>query len=269
MKLPKMNLSGVVRNVQKTMGKHAPQILTGVGIAGMLTTVVLAVRSTPKALNLMDEKKKELNTDKLTPVETVKATWKCYAPAVVTGIASTACIIGGVSIGARRTAALATAYKISETALHEYKDKVVETIGEKKEKVISEKVAQDKIDKDPVVKKQIIMTGGGDVLCYDPLSGRYFMSSMEKIREAKNSVNELLIAEMYASLNDFYDCIGLGHTKLGEDLGWNIDSGTLQIDFDTALTDKEAKQQGINDGTPCLVLDYNIGPRYDFNRLCY
>ena len=37
--------------------KHSPEILTGVGIAGMITTTVLAVKATPKALRLIDDKK--------------------------------------------------------------------------------------------------------------------------------------------------------------------------------------------------------------------
>lgn len=269
MKLPKLNLSGIARDVQRTIGKYSPQILTGIGIAGMLTTVVLSVKATPKALTLIEEKKEELDTDKLTAVETVKTTWKCYIPAVTTGVLSTACLISGNSIGTRRTAALAAAYKISETALLEYKDKVIETIGEEQEKVIREKIAQEKIDKDPVTTNHVYMTANNDILCYDPLSGRYFKSTIEDIKAAQNAINELLINEMYASLNDFYDSIGLGRTKLGKELGWNIDSGTLQIDFDSALSNEESEQQGIHKDTPCLVLDYNLGPKYNFDKMCY
>ena len=140
----KPNLSKIVRSVQYTLGKYTPQILTGIGVAGMVTTVVLAVKATPKALTLIEDKKEELDTDKLTVVDTVKAAWKPYIPAVATGILSTVCIIGGNAVGTRRTAALAAAYKISETALHEYKDAVVETIGEEKSKEVKEKVVQNK-----------------------------------------------------------------------------------------------------------------------------
>lgn len=56
---------------------------------------------------------------------------------------------------AKRTAALATAYKLSETALTEYKEKVVETIGEKKEQLVRDKIDKDHIDKDPVSKKRL------------------------------------------------------------------------------------------------------------------
>lgn len=42
------------------MKKHSPEILTGIGIAGMITTTVMAVRATPKALILIEEKKTNL-----------------------------------------------------------------------------------------------------------------------------------------------------------------------------------------------------------------
>lgn len=263
----KPNLSKIVRSVQYTLGKYSPQILTGIGVAGMVTTVVLAVKATPKALTLIEDKKEELDTDKLTVVDTVKTAWKPYIPAVATGILSTVCIIGGNAVGTRRTAALAAAYKISETALHEYKDAVVETIGEEKSEEVKEKVAQNKVDKNPVTEKQIIMTNNGTFLCYDCLSGRYFQSDRETIRRAQNDINDLLFSEDYASLNMFYDFLGLEHTRLGAELGWKIDSGTLQIDFSSTLASD--KSQGIAPGTPCLVLDYNVAPKYDFDKMCY
>ena len=267
MKLPKLNLSKVAKNMQHTLGKYSPQILTGIGVAGMITTVVLAVKATPKALELIEDKKEELDADKLTIVDTVKAAWKPYVPAAVTGVLSTVCIIGGNAVGTRRTAALAAAYKISETALHEYKDAIVETVGEEKAKEVKEKVIQNKLDKNPVVEKQIIVTNKGTFLCYDSLSGRYFQSDIETIRKAQNDINDYLFSEDYASLNMFYDFLGLEHTRLGAELGWKIDSGTLQIEFDSTLASD--KSQGIAPGTPCLVLDYNVAPKYEFDKMSY
>ena len=267
MKLPKLNLSKVAKNMQHTLGKYSTQILTGIGVAGMITTVVLAVKATPKALELIEDKKEELDTDKLTVVDTIKVAWKPYIPAVATGVLSTVCIIGGNAVGTRRTAALAAAYKISETALHEYKDAIVETVGEEKAKEVKEKVIQNKLDKNPVVEKQIIVTNKGTFLCYDSLSGRYFQSDIEAIRKAQNDINDYLFSEDYASLNMFYDFLGLEHTRLGAELGWKIDSGTLQIEFDSTLASD--KSQGIAPGTPCLVLDYNVAPKYEFDKMSY
>ena len=263
MKLPKLNLSGIVRDVQRTIGRYSPQILTGIGIAGMLTTVVLSVKATPKALSLIEEKKEELDTDKLTAVETVKTTWKCYIPAVATGVLSTACLISGNSIGTRRTAALAAAYKISETALLEYKDKVIETIGEDQEKVIREKIAQDKVDRNPVVEQHIITTSGdsGEVLCFDPYSSRYFMCNPNKLEAAINKINDEMYSDGYACMDIYYDYIEkLDHTKTSSKTGWNIDSGFIKSDFHSVLT---------KDNRPCLVVDFDVEPNYNYDRMWY
>lgn len=256
--MSKFNLSQIAKSVQMTVSKHSPEILMGIGIAGMLTTTILAVRATPKALRLIDEKKEELETDKLTPVDTVKTCWKCYIPAAVSGSLSVACLISANSVNARRNAALATAYALSETALKEYQEKVVETIGEKKEQVVHDAIAKDKVTQNPVSTSEVIITEKGNTLCYDTVSGRYFKSDIEKLKKAANELNFRLRDEMYVSVNDFYYEIGLKSISIGDDIGWNIDRGYINLKFSSQLAD---------DGTPCLVLSYGVGPRYDYRSL--
>lgn len=253
----KLNLSQLAKNVQTAVKKHSPEILTGIGIAGMITTTVMAVRATPKALILIEEKKNDEDTDKLTPVETVKAAWSCYIPAAVTGALSVACLIGASSVNVRRNAALATAYTLSESALKGYQEKVIETIGEKKEQSIKDSIAKDKLDKNPVGKREVIITEKGNTLCYDAVSGRYFRSDIDIIKKAINEINRNMLTDMYVSLNDFYYEIGLDNTKLGDDLGWNVNEGLIDLDFSSQLA---------TDGTPCLVIDYCVAPRYDYHK---
>lgn len=254
----KPDISKFVKCVKTKAIKHSPEILTALGIVGMISTTVMAVKATPKALILMEEKKKEDKVDKLTPIDTVKTTWKCYIPSVAVGTISTACLICANSVNAKRKAALATAYTLTETAFKEYKEKVVETIGEKKEQEVQDKVAKERIVKNPVNNKEIIITGKGDVLCCDSVFNRYFRSDIEKIRKAINDMNYRLNAEMYISLNDLYYELGLDPIGIGDDIGWNINNGLIDVRFSSQLTP---------DGEPCLVLDYQIEPRYDYTNL--
>ena len=247
-----------VKNARITLSKHSPEILTGIGIAGMITTTILAVKATPKALKKIEEVKEVECKDELTAVETVKVTWKCYIPSAVTGAASIACLIGASSVHVRRNTALATAYKLSEAALTEYRDKVVETIGEKKEHLIRDEINKDRVEKNPVSKSEVIITEKGNTLCLDTISKRYFKSDMEKIKRAVNELNRRMILDMYVSVNEFYDELGLDHTSIGDDLGWNIDHGFIDIHFGSAISD---------DGTPCIVLDYQVAPRWDYSKL--
>ncbi len=253
----KPNLSKIAKGIRMSISKHSPEILTGIGIAGMVTTTVMAVRATPKALILIEDKKAENDVDKLTPVETIKATWTCYIPAAITGCLSIFCLIGASSVNARRNAALATAYTLSESALKEYQGKVIETIGEKKEQSVRDAIAKDRIDKNPVSSREVIITEKGNTLCYDAISGRYFKSDIDKLKKAENELNRRMRDEMYISLNEFYYEIGLNPTSIGDDIGWNIDLGYIELNFSSQLTD---------DGNPCLVIDYKVAPRYEYNR---
>lgn len=252
----KPNVTRFFKGVQRTLTKHSPEILTGVGIAGMFTTTVLAVKATPKALRICEIVREE--KEEPTKLDYVKATWKCYIPAAVTGVASTACLIGASSVNLKRNAALATAYQISQTALTEYREKVIETVGEETEKVVREKVAEEKVKQNPIGENEVIMIGGEDFYCIDSITGRCFKSNENTIKRVQNDINQRLLNEMYISLNEFYDEIGLSHTRVGDELGWNIDDGMLEI-FITAVKDER--------GRPCLVLDYNIAPKYDFSKL--
>ena len=58
------------------------------------------------------------------------------------------------SVNARRTAALATAYSLSESALKEYQEKVIETIGGEKNRAYGIRLRRDKLKRDPVVVKR-------------------------------------------------------------------------------------------------------------------
>lgn len=252
----KTNLATITKDIRKFASKRSPEILTGIGIAGMITTTILAVRATPKALELIEEQKEEESVDELSSFEVVKVAWKPYIPAMVTCVVSAACLIGASSVNTKRNAALATAYKLSETALSEYREKVVETIGEKKERIVRDKVAEERVKKNPVSKNEVIVTGNGKTLCFDPISGRYFMCSIETIKRAENDLNKQMLHDIsgYVSLNEFYDELGLDHTSVGNDLGWNTNQ-LIDIDFSSQLNDN---------GEPSVVLDYLVAPKCDY-----
>lgn len=266
----KSNWAKFIKSAQISLSKHTPEILTGFGIAGMITTTILAVRATPKALVLLQDAEIEKYDEQvkagagpdelvgLTPVEVVKTAWKPYIPAAVTCVASVACLIGASSVHVRRHAAIATAYKLSETALSEYREKVVEHIGEKKEHTIREKVAEKRVKDNPASKNEVIVTGTGDTRFYDPMSGRHFYSTVEKVKKAENDINKRMIHDIcgYASLNEFYDEINLPRTDVGDMVGWNTDK----------LIDMDVSAQVDDDGQPSIVLDYLSRPEYNYYR---
>lgn len=256
----KPNVAAMLRSIKIAASKHSPEILTGLGIAGMITTTVLAVKATPKALDLIaeaeDKKFDNGHGEALTKLEVVKVAWKPYIPAAITGVTSAACLIGASSVNSKRNAALATAYNLSATALSEYKEKVIETIGEKKENAIRDKVAEERIAKEPVNQSAIIVSGKGNTRCFDTITKRRFTSDIESIKSIVNELNRRMInGEDYISLNDFYYELGLDGSSIGDELGWNVADGLIELDYSAQLD---------TDGIPCIVIDYAIAPKRGF-----
>lgn len=249
--LKMIDLRNTFKLVSRYAQKRSPEILTAIGVAGMAMSVVFAITATPKALQHIEKEKDEKKTDDLSKTEIVKATWKCYVPAAVTFAASTACIVGASKINFERNAALATAYTLSETAMMEYKKKVIEEVGKEKENDIQTKATSEKIEGSPSVINQMFVSGGSDVRCYDELSNTYFLTTVDKLDKAVNELNRRMRDENYISLNDFYYEVGIEPNGLGDMLGWNIDDGYIKLQY-TAHLDKS--------GNPCLAFTHITRP---------
>ena len=239
--------SDLSRRTMQMLKKHGPEVLTGIGISGMLTTTVLAVSKTPEALRRIEKKKREERHKKLTVMQIIQAAGTCYIPAIVTGTISTACLIGASTMNGRRNAALATAYSLSETALQEYKHNA-----------IRESIDKDRIERNPPSQEVLLTEGNGKTLCYDALCGRYFYSDIESLRHAANKLNRqmTMTSEPYISLNEFYMEIGLSVVEIGDELGWNVDKGLIELYFSSQLA---------HGSVPCLVMTFQTMPEYKFN----
>lgn len=245
-----------LKTVGSVLNKNSPTILTGISVAGLISTAVLAVRATPKAIRLLDEEEERLYGYKdsirgLTKKEIIQTTWKLYLPAVISGAITIACIIGSNQIHLKRNAALASAYGISQKLLDEYQKKVVDVIGESKEEKIRDEINQDRVDKNPPEENKIILTGNGDVLCCDTLFGRYFRSDMESLRQAVNDINQEFLREGgIITLNDFYYRIGMSNIPFGDYVGWDIQDGLIDVGYSATLYKNE----------PCIAMNFKIKP---------
>lgn len=250
-----MNVAVWAKRLQKATVDNSPTILSGIAIGGTLATAYLTGTATFKAAEVIAEEKTartfhELGGPPLEVMDKAKLVWKLYIPAGMMAFATITAIIGANRVGMSRAAAMAAAYSISEKAYAEYRDKVVETIGENKESDIRDRLAQDRVNRTPPSGDQLIL-GDDQVLFFEPFTARYFKSNMETVKAAMNTINYRMIRDMYATLSEFYDEIGLMPTSMSGDIGWSVDH-PLDIHFRTTMAE---------DGrTPCIVIDYHVMP---------
>ena len=236
----------IMNKIGEYLVKNAPSILSGIGVAGVVSTAFLASKATLAAKDVL-----ETADD---PVEgfftTVKTVWPVYIPTILVGSATVCCILAANSINTKRNLVLAGLYSVAEKTLSEYQDEIIEEVGALKETKIRDRIAQKKLDEDPVSDGPVIVTERGNTLCYDAWTGRYFLSDVEKVRQDVNTLNKQIIHDNYASLNDWFDLIGLGNTGNGDAVGWNTDK-LLELDITGGVAD---------DGQPCLVITYRPAP---------
>lgn len=253
MRVDKRAIKKAIDQAGKIITKNSPVILTGCGIAGFVSTVIFAVKATPKATKAI-ECAQSYQDEKLNTTETIKVAWKYYIPTVAMGAVSTACIIGGQSVNLRRNATLAGLYSISETKLKEYQDALVETVGEKKAQIVEDKVDEKLMAANPVDDDRIALTGRGNTLFFEPMTGRYFRSSPEYVRHCANDVNQAItLGDGSASLNDFLFYLGLDEASLASNVGW---TNECLLELNTF-----GSQVASND-EPCLILRYKCDPTY-------
>ena len=287
-----MPVKNAISSVGKAVEQKSPAILTGIGIGSFVGCAILAVKATPKAIQLMNRKAQEkyceflepagqveyetyeewldiedltvvpprVYFNVLTPVEVVKSTWKAYIPSVGLGVLGIVCIVASTKISTGRNVALAGAASIAEKTLYDYQQKVIDILGKEKSNEIRDQIAKDRIQEidtihASVVENEVICERGtGNTWIYDPITDRKWKSDLETVRAAMNDFNHDLIGGIYGTLNDWYYCLGIKGTTIGDDLGWCSDK-LLDIRFAAMVLDN---------GEPAIVLDYETLPNSKF-----
>ncbi len=246
----------MLENLTRTAKQNSPVLLSGIAIAGVIATAVLAAKATPKAMRRLEEAEEP----ELTVIDKFKVTWTCYIPAGLSAAATIACIAGANQIGARRNAALVGAYSLLDQTFREYKDQVVKEFGKDKEQKVYDEVMAEKMRKNPMPEdSQIIMTGAGEQNFWDSWGGRYFRSDIETIRQIANNVNKAMLdGDRVASLNDFYSYLNLEPTEAGNLLGWNLDN-LIEPRFSAHMSDRQVA---------CVALGFMKDPVVNYLQ-CY
>lgn len=260
-----MHLPDVKRLAGQFLEENASSILTAGGVIGVTMTAALTGKASFRAAEILREKQIQAEDPdggfpdrQLTKADKVKAVWPLYIPPVAIGAATIGSIIAANMMSAKRAAALAAAYGISERNLREYKEKVTEKLGLNKERALRDEIAQDRVSNNPPTKEVLILASG-DVLCYDMLTGRYFQSTVENIKKAENRINQELFNHQYASLSHFYEEIGVPPTTYTDEVGWNqMTTGALEVRFSTTTSP---------DDRPCIAIDFVVPPKPDYTQL--
>lgn len=293
-------ISGAKRSLIKAgfkVKKHSPEILVAVGVAGVVTSTVMACKATTKAGDILEEHKNQMNAidqvvkmdrDDYTEEDHKKDTTivytqtaikfvKLYSPSIMIGVLSLGCIIYSHNILNKRNAALAAAYATVDRGFKEYRGRVVERFGKELDHELRynikaqefEKTEVDKKGNEKVVKETVNVA---DPNLYSDYA-RFFddgcngwskdpEQNLTFLKCQQAYANEKLKANGYLFLNDVYKMLGIPATKAGQIVGWIYDEknpiGDNFVDFGLYDMNKPVVRDFVNGYERTILLDFNV-----------
>ena len=287
--------NAAIKNTLK-LKKAQPAIMLGLGIAGVLTSTVLACRATLKATEILDAANEDLAAVKkaketvdievysdndykkdlaITYAKTAFNFTKLYGPAVILGAASVYCLIGSHNIMKQRNIAVMAAYKAIEGSFKTYRGRVVEEFGIEKDRQFRtgvrmiEGVVPAYKDEDGVKHKEqkieIETVDANDISQY----ARFFDESSKEwekdpeynlffLKCQQNSANDRLKARGHLFLNEVYDMLGMQRSKAGAAVGWVMGNGDGFVDFGLFNGQRPIVRDFVNGYERSVLLDFNV-----------
>lgn len=233
-----MNINGLLKQGGQMLRANAPEILTAVGITGVATTAYLAARGGIKATRKTASDAPYETLNRQEKIERIKKVAPCYAPAAVAGVVTVAAVVSSHKVSTQRIAVATTAASLATQQLHDYRAKVVQELGKKKDEALRASIAQDKVDK--TVQKNGVPTAiiaTGSALAFEEHTGRLFECDMEKLRKLEIKLNHMILSQRWVTLDDFYHEVGLRPTTTSCDWGWDQSSGPLEFVYSGVLID--------------------------------
>lgn len=261
-------LDNCFKGLGRQIDKHKPEVLAGTGICLFVTSAVHAVAVTPKAMSDIEDKKVELNKAELTKVETVKAAGLNYVmPAIEAGL-GTACVVMSVRTSTKRYTALYGAYGLLQESYDIYKEKVIETIGENKNKKVEDAVGEEMVKRNynPDADYGSSISANGTQLTFfmDSVTGRFFYYDKTRMYQIASRITGNLHSSPFGELT-YMETMEryLGDVMQG-DPGVGAILSIYQQDLPQAY-DNEGFQFIFNRYYPCkdgrvaVIVDYNLG----------
>lgn len=215
----------LTKTCARFLRKHGGTILAVAASVGVVATAIETGRATTKAKHLLevDEALRTYNEDEQGIVEEpptkkqiVLVCWKAYVPAVILGGGTIACILSSNALNKKQIASLTAAYMALGKTYQEYRREVAEYVGAEYEKEIYK-------DALSVLKEPTPDMVEDKLLCYEPISERYFHATEAELLTAFYEVNHDFATNGYIALNDFYGYLNLDFVPALNDRGWSMD----------------------------------------------
>lgn len=233
-------------------------IFTVAASLGVVATAVVASYSMKNAIDDIKEAE-EKKGEKLTKSEIVKTAAVDYIPTVAVSAATIACI-GGINHSHRkREAAILSSCAALTNRFKNYRGKVAERYGDEADA----QICNDILKSEWLDGSQYDSWPEGVANFYDDFGGRMFQARAADVMQAEYELNRLFILQGFATLYDWYQCLGIPAYDEQEcmELGWGDYIGPTEYGY--SFIDFQHKKEKIR-GNECISIRFPFEPTDDF-----
>lgn len=213
---------------------YASTILTVIGGIGVIGVAISAAMDTPKALKLLEEAQNEKDGE-LTKSEMAKAAATAYIPTAILCASTLTCIFGANVLSRRNQAALTSAYALLDRYHKEYRRNLVGLYGKGADVKVRMAMTRNRCDCHQIG----LDCPDGPATFYDEISGESITCYEREVMDAEYHLNRNFALRGYASLNEFYEFLGMPKTAYGDKLGWSSVDGLGWVDFQHSLVSRD------------------------------
>ena len=250
-------MKNLIPRTKLFLKRNSSTILTCMGAVGVIATALSAIKETPKAMRIIEEREKEKG-DKLTKFETFKVAAPVYIPSMVLCGSTLACIFGSNILNKKQQASLMSAYALINNSYKQYRDTTKEVCGEETHNKIMQAITQLHYDDNDLILKE-----DKKMLFFDFYSLQQFYAKVDDVMAAEEKVNELFETRGFVSIGEFYDMIpGVVGADVDYYLGWSKNMGHYLYGYNKV--EFNHKPIFLDDGTECCVITYTFEPTTDY-----
>ena len=270
--------------------KNAPSYLFVAGTVGVVAAGIMACRATLKVDDVLQDhahkmarvdqerRRRRLNLLNYTEADAVKDRYlaylqlsgrmiKLYGPAVVIGLAGIACFGKSNNILQKRNAALMAAYTAVQKAFEAYRERVVNELGEEKDRefqygVISREVYNDETQQVETIKSYSPDGVSQYARFFDEMCQPWKKTpeyNLVYLQIQQRFANQRLQSRGHVFLNEVYEALDIPHSQAGSVVGWVLDgTGDKYIDFGLYNSTNPKARDFVNGREGAILLDFNV-----------
>lgn len=242
----------------KCFNSKSASVFSFLAIAGLITTTVLAIKDTPKAIQIMESDDFKYGST----ANKTKMIAKNYIPSLISGAATIFCITSANSIHVKKENVLIGTVATYTGLLERYKNSIKSTFNCDELSSLNANIAEDVYKNNNSIPKKF---NKNEQLYYESYSQRFFWSTPNDVITAMYKFNRnFLLAYGERSISEFFDFLGLDEKENSKYESIGYSAYHMEVSGLRPWIDWILRKKTLKDGTQYTSIDFVWEPEFEY-----